>query len=436
MKTLYIPVIVLMVVAATIIFTKFNDSAVRDDIVAFISGTRRASQTDDKPVVLDGDDALVFADQDASVSGIIELRGRSTLIIRNARLSFENEILASGESEILVEDAEFVQRGSIELRDRAKLIVRRSIFEIPNTYADAWQFRAKDDSVFVMEESRYRMSKKGWIDFYFFNRAHAAYRDNNDAEGWGAPAGPRHIFSDQTTLKLSKSPFSGSIAKEARWDIADSPFLSLQFGVAPIAVGSKIIHATSSESNLRPKTFIDYWEFPNAGEEHIEYRVVVKNSLVADWGFIVAPHASLVLRDAIGVRVCTPINAQYLYETFSFPGFRAQRYDDIQFWFGQTYVHLMDTSVRGWCLNVRNGNTVRVSDADLNEIRADDQSNLVFDRVRSDVVVAKDQAHVELRNSIINGDVVAKENSTIVLFETAVKGEIVQTGNGRVVIQQ
>lgn len=428
--------VVPMVVAATIIFTKLNDSAVRDNIAAFISGTQRASQISDKPIFLDGDETLIFADQDASVSGLVELRGRSKLIIRDARFSFENEIRASGESEILVEDAEFIQRGSIELRNRAKLIVRRSVFEIPNTYADAWHFRAKDDSVFIMEESQYKMSEKGWIDFSFFNRAHVTYRNNKKAEGWDAPAGPRHIFSDQATLKLSKSPFFGSIAKEARWDIADSPFLSLQFGVAPITVGSKIIHATSSESDLHPKTFIDHWEFPNDGEEHIEYSVVVKNSLVADWGFVIAPHASLVLRNAIGVRVCTPINAQYLYETFSFPGFRAQRYDDMQFQFGQTYVHLLNTSVRDWCLNARNGNTVNVSNADLNEIRADDQSHLALEHVNADIVAAKDQAHIELRSSTINGDVVAKENSTIVLYKTTVKGAVIQTGNGRVVVQE
>jgi hypothetical protein len=346
-------------------------------------------------------------------------------------VTHEGDLILRGEEKLVIEDIYFIQKGSIELYDNAQLTIRNAVLDMPSEYAGAWRLLARDNSRFIMEESRFAIG--GWIDFELHENAQARYVNNKRALYAESPLGPWHSFHDSTRLELINTYLGATVMDEAQLSITNSPGIFLELGVKG---GEGLAPVSVTESNLIPESFLANWTFPNGNDENILYHISVTDTNIIDWGAFVID-ASLTLKDSEEINICLPIHYPYEDETVRLSDLRSQLYEDRTIQFAGTQLSLQNTSVSGWCFTTWEENTLHISDADIDDINhSGGKSKQFYERVTTNVVITSGDMELELRDSLVKGDVTAKDNSVVTLINTTVEGTITKEDKAKVIIKE
>lgn len=336
----------------------------------------------------------------------------------SAKIISSESLILSGDEKLEIIDTKYVQNGDIILSGNAQLIVRDSLFLQKGEGSQAFSLRANDNSKVIFENSVLKTSK--WIDWSFSDNSELIYNKTSAGVSW-------HSFGGSSSLLVIESAFGGTIYDDSKFVIRDSPNVALELYVYE----NEVI----SESGLR-KGKVDSFVFPNEGEENIGYSIDIKNSKIRGWGIGVGPRGTMSLKDSEDITICLPVHAPYINESIYFDNLKKDFYEDRTIKYAGTTLLLERVSTRGWCMNSHNENTIYVTNSDIDDINHNGGNGRMFyENVTSNVAITSDNNYLELKNSVIKGDVVAKGNSTIVLINTKVKGKILERDNGSVIIQ-
>lgn len=334
-------------------------------------------------------------------------------------LSTEPLILSGNQKLEITDNTKFTQEGNIVLSDNAQLIVRDSYFIQQGEGAQAFSLRANDNSKVIFENSILKTSS--WVDWSFGDNSELIYNKTDMGVAW-------HSLGGNASLLAIGSAFGGTIYNHAKFTIKDSPRVFIEIYVYE----NEVI----DEAGLK-KGKIDKFIFPNDGEENISYSIDIENSKVSGWGVGIGPRGTMHLRDSRDVNICMPVHAPYMNETLYFDDLRRDHiYKDRIVSYEGTILTLENVSSRGWCMNSHNENTIYVKNSDIDDINHNGGNGRMFyENVNSNVAITTDNNYLELKDSVINGDVVAKGNSTIILINTEVKGKTIERDNGKIIIR-
>lgn len=349
----------------------------------------------------------------------------SPTIVQSTKQQHTGTLILRNNDNLLIENAEYTQIGSIELHDHAQLRIQNTTFHIPNSYNGEFSLVADGNSNVFIENCHLDLGKR--MNFRFTDHAQATY---NSVTYEDRLYGPWQSFSGNTTLTLNKSAFGGTIWGETIWNINNGQNLYLELGIQGIDQNG----ATANESNLPLNTNIPTWTFPNEDEQNIHYKINLTNSNMYKWGFFIAPNSHLTLNNTSSVNLCFPIQRPYLNQSITLSDLHATIYQDRTIQFANTSLHLLNTSVSGWCFNNSEQNTLNVSSSDIDDINnVRGYSHQIYTNIKTHLVIAREHSIVEIRDSEISGDVIAQDSSTIILANTRVKGNLHQEENGHII---
>ena len=348
-------------------------------------------------------------------------------IIYNFKWKYSNYVLnkepliLSGEQKLEIIKTKYIQKNDIVLSGNAQLIIRDSYFSHEGDGAQAFGLTAYDNSSIIIENSKLKTSD--WIDWFFYDNSKLVYNKSKIKVGnpWGS-------FWGNSSLLVLGSSFGGTIYDNTKFHIKDSPNVFIEIYVFKDQV--------IDESNLKPGK-IDKFVFPNKGEVNINYSIIVENSNIDYWGVGLGPGGTMTLRDSRKINICMPLGNHYLNETIYFDNLRKDViYEDRIIEYIDSRLTLKDVSTKGWCTSAHNNNTLYVSNSDIDDINHNSgNGRMYYEKVISDIAITTDNNYLEIKNSVINGDVIAKGNSTIILINTKVKGNILKKDNGRILIK-
>lgn len=325
----------------------------------------------------------------------------------------------SGDRILEIRDTHFILASNVHLRDQSRLILRNVFLDIRKDHGFQYELKADDASKVVLENVAISNECNGAYNWNFNNYASldASHVSMPTCSIWNVFSG----FSKANIIDWNK--MGGTICKQSDVTIEDSRDMEL---------GLCYGQGTVIDEEL-PSQVTDY-NFPNANEKLIDFRLHLKNSGVKRWGVDVQPGSSITIRNTPAASISISIGWPWKYRTVTLDGLERKLYVDKQWKIEDAMLHLVNTTVTGWEANVWEDNTVIIKNSDFSgsSVNAGRAVYQIVNATINGSLRATEEVQMHVSNSVINGDVTATDNATIVLDNTTVNGKIAEEKNGRV----
>jgi hypothetical protein len=325
-------------------------------------------------------------------------------------------ILLKGDDVLVIENTRFIHHAAIELRDRSRLVIRNAVFEHRNEYSFQHTLEATDDAQVEILDSEIVSSP--WLNWNFRGRARLTQRDVQGRESriW-------HYFPDDSRADFTRARFAGTVDGRAQVRIASAPATQIEV----------VLPEHSKLETSFPRHMAQY-VFPGSGSP-AGFRLEVTDSQAEFWGVTLQPASDLTIRDTDGIVITVSATPSWDHETVELGGLARELYADRTWDLPRgARLRLVNTRVAGWSPIAFADNTLIVRDSVLNDQAfSGGRALVVFERVSTSFVRAREDVRIVLRNSVVEGDVVAQDNGRIELIGTRVGGRLVREGNGVIV---
>lgn len=332
-------------------------------------------------------------------------------------ITSEGPLLLQGDEVLAIVDSHFVQHGGIVLRDRARLVIRGSVFEHRHQYSFQHTLEAYDDARVEIVDSR--LVSSPWLNWNFHGRSSLLERDVDatDSQIW-------HYFPEASRADFVRAAFRGTLDGSARARIAHVPGAQIE-----LVLPEGLTLDTSFPAHAAR------YVFPPESHLSIPLRLEIEESPIEFWGVTVQPRSNVTIRDTHGVVVTVSATPAWDHETVELQGLAREHYADRVWELPQgARLRLVNTWAAGWSPVAFADNTLIVRDSVLNDQAfSGGRATILFERVSTSFVRAREDVRIVLRDSVVEGDVVAQDNGRIELVRTRVGGRRVTEGQGQIV---
>ncbi len=330
------------------------------------------------------------------------------------------DIILDGNDVLTIKGSHYSHMGNIILKGDSELRIINSLIEHNKDFSAQFSLEAHDNSKVIIEDSIIKNDCTGTFNWNFFDNSRLV--QNNVVE---EPCNIWRLITNNASAEIRNSTFSGgglTVCDNAKAVLENSNDVEFE-----------LCYGDGVNLDLTLPSEIDEFIFPPEFS-NIDTSIIIRNSSVDGWGLGVTPNSHITLRDTEKATISIIVGLPLENEVVILDDLGRKYYGSRSWEIGSGELNILNSTIYGWEANVfAKNNTLIVRNSNFTGATINsDHSREIIENSTMDIVHGHENVYIEVKDSIINGDVIASENSTILLFNTEVRGRIIEEDEGRV----